>query len=609
MFFMLSMKFRSGLLALLMLFCLQNALARQTKPYRGAEYRTKASYLYGRFEVRMKSSGGSGMLCSFFTYHDPPRFSLADWNEIDIEILGRYNDEVQFNTITAYETHHVQSNTVPFNPHHAFHVYAFEWTPDYVAWFVDGYEVFRDTGEHIATLNRPQKIMMNIWQPIWLDWVGALDPNRLPVYGYYDWIRYSRYTPGAGDNFTLEWTEALDSWNTSRWDKATHTWNGNNANFIHDNAVFKDGYLILCLTTPEATGYSGGVIVDLDVDAPSVVWAHAEEKIVDVYFSEAVEAASAESTANYIIPGVEVTAATLQADLKTVKLGTEGLDRTQSNLLVVSNIRDRSPSAHKMGVQQTRIANGLAFPVTINIGGAATATALADSTWDFYKEYGVTGGTKMAIAAGTVANANGNAAIYESAISGLTLYQVRLPSGRYDLTLMLAETEQNSSQQRVFDVMAEGETVVDDLDIYAQAGKSAAYQQTISDISVPDGILDLYFKPEKGVPILSGLHIVQRATTGIEQHDGNPQQFGLHVYPNPFNPSTNLTYSLQKSGHVRLALYAANGRLLRSLVDSFQPAGEHRFLLQGNNLSTGIYFIRMLVDGQQVESQKLAFLK
>src|SRR5512141_3030800 len=82
---------------------LSACLAFAQKPYRGAEYRTIASMKYGRFEVRMRSAPVSGMLSSFFTYYDPAN----PWNEIDIEIMGRYNNEAQFNTIVPANTNHV----------------------------------------------------------------------------------------------------------------------------------------------------------------------------------------------------------------------------------------------------------------------------------------------------------------------------------------------------------------------------------------------------------------------------------------------------------------------------------------------------------------------
>ena len=133
------------------------------KKYKGAELRTKDSFLYGRFEVRYKASAGDGHTSTFFTYNDVD--PNQNWNEIDIEILGRYADDVQFNTITPGRRNHVHHQFVPFSPYQDFHTFAIEWTPDYVAWCIDGEQVYKQTGEHIATLVKPQKIMMNIWNP------------------------------------------------------------------------------------------------------------------------------------------------------------------------------------------------------------------------------------------------------------------------------------------------------------------------------------------------------------------------------------------------------------------------------------------------------------
>jgi beta-glucanase (GH16 family) len=109
---------------------------------------------YGRFEVRMRSAPVSGMLASFFTYYDP----ASPWNEIDIEILGRYANEVQLTTIVPTSTeYHVQRQTVGFSPHAGFHVYGFEWTPDYVAWLVDGEEVFRQLGFALTQLTKRKR--------------------------------------------------------------------------------------------------------------------------------------------------------------------------------------------------------------------------------------------------------------------------------------------------------------------------------------------------------------------------------------------------------------------------------------------------------------------
>ena len=165
--------------------------------YRGAELRTHESYLYGKFEARYKPAQGEGLVSSFFTYNDDN--PNTPWSEIDIEILGVYDHVVDFNTITWGQKSHIRQHYVPFNPHEDFHIYGFEWTPEYVAWFIDGDEVYRQSGEHIDSIHYSQKIMMNIWNPVYEDWVGSWNPEILPRFSYYDYVSYSAYTPGEGD--------------------------------------------------------------------------------------------------------------------------------------------------------------------------------------------------------------------------------------------------------------------------------------------------------------------------------------------------------------------------------------------------------------------------
>jgi len=254
----------NGKITLILFFILSTIVFPQ-KPYRGAEYRTIENYQYGRFEVRMKSAFGSGIVSSFFTINDYWAEGLSNtenWKEIDFEVLGQHTNKIQTNIITAYETHHVELHTLLYNPHVGFHTYAFEWTPDNISFYIDDQLVRHDENNYIQTLDSGQKIMMNIWQPIWEDWVGPFDENVLPVYAFYDWVKYYSYTPGSGDygsnnNFTLNWVDDFDYFNFDRWQKATHTWSANNAQFVQENAVLQYGYLILCLTDNTTSGYSG----------------------------------------------------------------------------------------------------------------------------------------------------------------------------------------------------------------------------------------------------------------------------------------------------------------------------------------------------------------
>ena len=303
------------------------------KRYKGAEYRTKEAFVYGRFEAHYKPANREGVISSFFTYHEFT--DSTGWNEIDFEFIGRYDNNLQFNVITR--SYHIRNHYISFNPYLDFHTYAFEWTPDYVAWFIDGEEVYRQEGIHDTILVHPQKIMMNIWNPVWTGWVGYWDDAYLPAHAQYDWISYHSYTPGTGssgtdNNFTPQWKDELDSFDDSRWEMATHTFAGNQCDFIPENVIFEDGIMTLALTGEDNIGAA-------DVSPPVYMWARKNyDKSVTVMFSEELDETSAENTANYIMPGVTITEAVLSEDKTYVTLLTEGYDLSADHSLIVMNV-------------------------------------------------------------------------------------------------------------------------------------------------------------------------------------------------------------------------------------------------------------------------------
>ncbi len=221
--------------------------------------RTDESYLYGRFEVRMKSADGDGIVSSFFTYNTDWVDGLGNlnWNEIDIEMTGNRDSSVQFTT------HHPGSPNswsygeivdVEFNPHINFHDYAFEWTPNSVKWFIDGQLVYEQSESIVDDLDKSQKIMMNLWPAIWESWVGEWNEEDTPKHAYYDYVKYFEYAPdegshGTGNNFELVWEDHFESYNEEIWeDSASGSFNGNLCSFSALNSNFYNGYLILSLT-------------------------------------------------------------------------------------------------------------------------------------------------------------------------------------------------------------------------------------------------------------------------------------------------------------------------------------------------------------------------
>lgn len=581
-------------------------------PYKGAEYRTKDLYLYGRFEVRMKPADVEGMLSSFFTYFDgtpSDPWDVSKWNEVDLEILGRYDDDIQFNTITPGQTNHVSHFPMSTSPQLNYHTYAFEWTPQYVAWFVDGIEVLRQTGDHISTITRPQKIMMNVWYPLFPNWAGKLHPESLPAFAYYDWVSYYKFTPdsgdyGSGNNFTFSWKDDFGSWDTDRWEKAAHTFYGNGCDFIHENAVFQDGNLILCLTDSLNLGYT-------DIAPPSVLWARANSpNIITVMFSEAVDQTDAENNSNYFVTtgGVSVNNATLRPDLKSIDLDVDSIDLKSSYNLVIYPIKDKAnvPNTSALVVKSVIISEPLDFPIKINCAGNVALDYLPDKNWNENTEYGSMDGDESIYNSGLQISGTEEDVIYQSEKYGSVGYKVRIPNGNYDIKLMFAENYFDNSGSRVFDVYLEHKRVIEFLDIYNEVGKNAALVKEITNVQVNDEVLDIQFAEEVDESLINGIVITLRTTGLIDDKNNEPNNFKIEQnYPNPFNGETIINYSLSKSDNVKFQLYNVLGEKVFSEDLGFKSRGSHQFFLDTSSilnspLSTGIYFYVFSISNRKV---------
>lgn len=101
---------------------------------------------------------------------------------------------------------------------------------------------------------------------------------------------------------------------------------------------------------------------------------------------------------------------------------------------------------------------------------------------------------------------------------------------------------------------------------------------------------------------------------GIEDHRFLPpveiaQSFELDAnYPNPFNPSTVISYRKSEIGRVRLAVYDLLGREVAVLVDGMIPAGEHQVRFDASGLSSGVYLYR-LETPQGVQTRKMTLVR
>lgn len=114
--------------------------------------------------------------------------------------------------------------------------------------------------------------------------------------------------------------------------------------------------------------------------------------------------------------------------------------------------------------------------------------------------------------------------------------------------------------------------------------------------------------------IVGGHSIILRTTNGgvtflEEENLVTSKDFILSQnFPNPFNPSTKISWQAPVSGWQTLKVYDIIGKEVANLVDEYKNAGSYRVEFDGSNLPSGIYFY-LLQAGDYVETKKMILLK
>lgn len=79
-------------------------------------------------------------------------------------------------------------------------------------------------------------------------------------------------------------------------------------------------------------------------------------------------------------------------------------------------------------------------------------------------------------------------------------------------------------------------------------------------------------------------------------------------YPNPFNPSTTIRYSLLKASHVRLRVVDILGREITTLIEAHMPAGRHDVRFSAENIGSGVYYC-ILESGDERQVLRMTLLR
>ncbi|HEX7343344.1 MAG TPA: T9SS type A sorting domain-containing protein, partial [bacterium] len=82
----------------------------------------------------------------------------------------------------------------------------------------------------------------------------------------------------------------------------------------------------------------------------------------------------------------------------------------------------------------------------------------------------------------------------------------------------------------------------------------------------------------------------------------------LRAYPNPFNNSVALQFSLAHPAWTNLKVYSVSGREVAEIYLGQLEGGEHRFVWEAGEAPSGLYFLRLEIAGSQ-QIEKLVYLR
>lgn len=130
-------------------------------PCTAAEMQTAHHYGYGRYEVIMRPARGSGLVSAFFTYTGA--YFGDPHDEIDIEFLGTDTTRIHFNYFRKGRVGSHEIFDLPFDAAEADRLYAFEWTPESITWFVEGIPIYQTPAGATDLPVAAGKIYLNAW--------------------------------------------------------------------------------------------------------------------------------------------------------------------------------------------------------------------------------------------------------------------------------------------------------------------------------------------------------------------------------------------------------------------------------------------------------------
>ncbi|MCH7613838.1 MAG: T9SS type A sorting domain-containing protein, partial [Candidatus Marinimicrobia bacterium] len=117
---------------------------------------------------------------------------------------------------------------------------------------------------------------------------------------------------------------------------------------------------------------------------------------------------------------------------------------------------------------------------------------------------------------------------------------------------------------------------------------------TMDSVSLSEYGLDAWDSYNASDHLLRVLDIAGEDLIIIGDEHFTPTQIKIsNPYPNPFNPSTQIQFELITPDFISVDLFDLNGKLVKNISNNKYSPGEHKIMVQGNDLTSGVYFFRI----------------
>ena len=254
---------------------------------------------------------------------------------------------------------------------------------------------------------------------------------------------------------------------------------------------------------------------------------------VDLHFAEVYQLDPARRTFNIEIEGDEKT--NLVNIRREVGINT-ATSRSFESILVTNGYLDihlgaQINAAHLSGIEVAAQeifepdSEGLQGAIRVNSGGDRY-TDTDGNVWlaDTFYDDGWTNTRNRRI------RSTHDDPLYQSERYARTLdYAIPVENGTYSVNLLFAETRWSDSGERVFDIDVEGRSVADDFDIYREVGKRTAFNQSVQNVVVTDGQLNIALESSQDYAKLSGFEIIPVERTNNVPLGASPLTSGATI--------------------------------------------------------------------------------